>query len=343
MSDVGVAEVRALIEDWIENVLSDYVPEELLTPSQATSLIAKVADALARDLHKCKHDDRAADDKSEAYVFRTSLPLAAIGKYRIAHGLIELSRDLPEMRREVLEIVARKLTESGATTANVDIHPEAEIGVPFRIDHGRGIVIGQQVRIGDNCALLNHVVLGATGMDPKAVGPGPARRHPTLGNDVEIYEDASVLGDVTVHDGAEIGTGCKIRFDVPPGTTVRLISQLEMSKGDNCPEVHGVRWPGRNLLEIWGSGLKAAIPTLIDDRHEALEGVECQVAERDDDHLAIEVTVNPRGIEIPSPPRLKLCTLDDTVVVVHAVALRLLWRNCDEISREPAASGAAGA
>jgi serine acetyltransferase len=342
LSDEGAGGVRSLIREWVEDSLLGFLPKRLHPEGESwRSLVDEITDQVRADTRKCKQDDAAAANKSEEHVFVTCRPLKAIGLYRIAHRLLALEARDQEDRSE-LERVARTMTESGASAANVDIHPEAEIGVPLRIDHGRGVVIGQQVRIGDNCALMNHVILGALGMNPKAGGEDGVRRHPTLGNDVEIYEDASVLGNVTVHDGATIGQGCKVRFDVPAGCTVQLISQVEVATGEGCHEVHGLRWPGGSCLEIWGVGLSAVSPCFVDSEHEALEGIECHLAVQEDELLRIEVTVQETGLEVLSPPRLKLSGQEKDVVVVQAKALKNLWRNCDVISREPAHSSAAG-
>lgn len=95
----------------------------------------------------------------------------------------------------------------------VDIHPAARIGAGAFLDHATGIVIGETAAIGDNCSLLHHVTLGGSG---KKHGD----RHPKLGDGVLVGAGATLLGNVRVGDGAQIGACSLVLEDVPPGATV---------------------------------------------------------------------------------------------------------------------------
>jgi serine O-acetyltransferase len=95
----------------------------------------------------------------------------------------------------------------------IEIHPGAQIGRGFFIDHGMGVVIGETAVIGDNVLLYQQVTLGGTGLEK-------GKRHPTIGNNVVIGAGAKVLGNITVGDNSYIGANAVVIKDVPPDSTV---------------------------------------------------------------------------------------------------------------------------
>lgn len=94
----------------------------------------------------------------------------------------------------------------------IEIHPGAQIGRRFFIDHGMGVVIGETTIIGDDVTLYQGVTLGGTGKET-------GKRHPTLGNNVVVGVGASVLGAITVGDNSKVGGGAVVIEDVPPNAT----------------------------------------------------------------------------------------------------------------------------
>jgi serine O-acetyltransferase len=98
-------------------------------------------------------------------------------------------------------------------TTGIEIHPAATIGRRFFIDHGMGVLIGATAEIGDDVTLYKGVTLGGTSL-------GGGKRHPTIGNNVVIGTNASVLGAIVVGDGARVGAGSVVVRDVPPNSTV---------------------------------------------------------------------------------------------------------------------------
>jgi serine O-acetyltransferase len=95
----------------------------------------------------------------------------------------------------------------------VEIHPAAEIGKEFFIDHGSGVVIGETARVGDRVTLYQGVTLGGTGFQR-------GKRHPTLGDNVTVGSGAKLLGPIAVGDNAKIGANTVVVEDVPAGATV---------------------------------------------------------------------------------------------------------------------------
>jgi serine O-acetyltransferase len=112
-----------------------------------------------------------------------------------------------------LKWFARWLSTRMRRITGIEIHPAANIGRRFFIDHGMGVVIGETTEIGDDCTLYHGVTLGGTSWDK-------GKRHPTLLNNVVIGAGAKVLGPVTLGEGARIGSNAVVVKDVPSGATV---------------------------------------------------------------------------------------------------------------------------
>lgn len=109
--------------------------------------------------------------------------------------------------------LARWISQRAARKTGIEIHPGAEIGKGFFIDHGTGVIIGETTIIGDNCTLYQGVTLGGTGKEQ-------GKRHPTLGNNVMVSAGAKVLGSFTIGDNSKIGAGSVVLEEVPPNSTV---------------------------------------------------------------------------------------------------------------------------
>ena len=129
--------------------------------------------------------------------------LHAIWAHRVNHFLWKHHLRLP----------ARFLSSVTRFFTGIEIHPGAIIGHRCFIDHGSGVVIGETSEIGDDVLLYQGVVLGGTTMEKK-------KRHPTLGNGVEMGSGSIALGPITIGDGARIGASSVVIRDVPPGVTV---------------------------------------------------------------------------------------------------------------------------
>jgi serine O-acetyltransferase len=129
----------------------------------------------------------------------------ALGLHRVAHWLYEAE----------LFLLARIVNHISRFFTAIDIHPGAQIGENFFIDHGF-VVIGETAIIGDNVTIYQGATLGGTN---PTNGQG-GKRHPTIGNDVIISLGAAVLGPITVGAGARIGANAVVTKDVPAGATM---------------------------------------------------------------------------------------------------------------------------
>lgn len=145
--------------------------------------------------------------------------ILAIAAHRVAHELYKLG----------LKSMARILSEYAHSETGIDIHPGAEIGESFFIDHGTGVVIGETTVIGDNVTIYQGVTLGALRIDRDRDGDvvRGTKRHPTIEDNVTIYAGATVLGGQTVVGrGSEIGGNVWLIESVPPGSKVLNVPQI---------------------------------------------------------------------------------------------------------------------
>ena len=139
-----------------------------------------------------------------AFEILTTYPgLHAVMVHRVSHWLW----------RRGLKWIARVLSNLARWVTGIEIHPGAQIGRRFFIDHGMGVVVGETAVIGDDCTLYHGVTLGGTTWQK-------GKRHPTLGRDVVVGAGAKVLGPIDVGDGARIGSNAVVVKAVPPGATV---------------------------------------------------------------------------------------------------------------------------
>ncbi|MBD3237770.1 MAG: serine acetyltransferase [Candidatus Eisenbacteria bacterium] len=138
--------------------------------------------------------------------------IVAIATYRIAH----------ELERAGVPLLPRIAGEWAHAQTGIDIHPGARIGERFFIDHGTGVVIGETTIIGTRVKIYQGVTLGALSFPKDERGKliRGLRRHPELGDDVVIYGGATILGDVTIGEGAVIGGNVWLTESVPPHTKV---------------------------------------------------------------------------------------------------------------------------
>lgn len=111
------------------------------------------------------------------------------------------------------KLIGRFISHLNRFFTGIEIHPGAQIGRRFFIDHGMGVVIGETTIVGDDVLLYKGVVLGGTSLEAK-------KRHPTIGNNVVVGTNAIVLGDITIGDNCKIGAGSVVTKPAPPNSTI---------------------------------------------------------------------------------------------------------------------------
>jgi len=174
--------------------------------------LPRLREILATDVHAAMEGDPAAKSDDEVI---TSYPgLFAITVQRIAHELYKLK--VPGL--------PRAMTEYAHSSTGIDIHPGAEIGNYFFIDHGTGVVVGETTEIGNRVRLYQGVTLGALSMPKEAVESfRNKKRHPTIEDDVIIYSNTTILGgDTVIGARSTIGGNVWLTESIPPDTKVYL-------------------------------------------------------------------------------------------------------------------------
>lgn len=206
---MNIAEKNKIIED-AKNIVAYLLGDEcrpfsILDKCELECLAKKNQEDL-EFFFKC---DPAALDIDEIKL--TYPGYKAILLYRIAHILHNKNQKLE----------ARIISEFAHSMTGIDIHPGAQIGSPFFIDHGTGIVIGETSIIGKKVRLYQGVTLGALSpkLGQKIKG---VKRHPTIKDNVVIYAGATILGDITIGENVVVGGGVFITEDIPANSRVTL-------------------------------------------------------------------------------------------------------------------------
>ena len=158
-------------------------------------------------IERAREDVRAAREHDPAVRSALEVVLCypgihAVWGHRLAHAMWKRS---PRLR-----LPARFVSQAVRAVTGIEIHPGATIGRRFFIDHGMGVVIGETAEVGNDVLMFHGVTLGGVSMSP-------GKRHPTIGNDVQIGAGAKVLGPVVVEDGAKVGANAVLVKNLPQG------------------------------------------------------------------------------------------------------------------------------
>ena len=197
-------------------ILSNEDREQSVVVTQAfAKRLPEVRKLLDSDIKAAYEGDPAARNADEVLVCYPGI--MAIMHYRLAHVLHGLG----------VPLIARMISEIAHSVTGIEIHPGAQIGGRFFIDHGTGVVIGETAIIGQNVRLYQAVTLGAKRflVDEDGTLVKGNLRHPIVEDDVVIYAGATILGRITIGRGSTIGGNVWLTRSVPPGSN---ISQAQM-------------------------------------------------------------------------------------------------------------------
>jgi len=182
------------------------VEEALAVDERFFERLTDIYDELLDDSRHFAECDPACECADE--VIASYPGFHAIAVHRIAH----------ELHRLKVSVLPRMLAELAHSRTGIDIHPGAEIGRRFFIDHGTGVVIGETTVIGDNVTVYQGVTLGATFVRKSLQG---VKRHPTIEDGVILYAGCTILGgDTVVGAGSIVGGNVWLTESVPPGTKI---------------------------------------------------------------------------------------------------------------------------
>jgi serine O-acetyltransferase len=172
--------------------------------------LPRIRSLLESDIQAAYEGDPAARSVDEVLVCYPGI--TAITYYRLAHELHRLGAPL----------IARMISEIAHSSTGIEIHPGAQIGGFFFIDHGTGVVIGETAVIGEHVRLYQAVTLGAKRfpVDEHGALVKGNLRHPIVEDDVVIYAGATILGRITIGRGTTIGGNVWLTRSVPPGSVI---------------------------------------------------------------------------------------------------------------------------
>ena len=198
---------------YAQNLASDFI-----------SFLPEIRRLLITDVEAAYLGDPAANSMSEViYCYPT---IRAIINHRVAHQLLKL--DVP--------IIPRIISEMGHSETGIDIHPGAQIGEGFTIDHGTGVVTGATCIIGNNVKLYQGVTLGAKSF-PLDKDGNPIKgipRHPIVEDNVIIYAQATILGRIRIGANSVIGGNVWVTNSLPPYTKLVQFKAKEADFNDGA-------------------------------------------------------------------------------------------------------------
>ena len=188
---------------------------------------------LTEYIESIKKRDPAA--KSKISILLTYPGVKALFFHRIANFFSKAKFDL----------IARLISQLSRFFTGIEIHPKAEIGKNFFIDHGMGVVIGETSEIGDNVTIYHATTLGGISPSIKSEEQRDVKRHPTLKNNVVVGSGAQVLGPIIVGENAKIGANAVVTKDVPANAVMVGIPAKNInedgSKTDTSFKPYGVK------------------------------------------------------------------------------------------------------
>lgn len=203
--------------------------------------------------------------------------------------------------KQNLRWLARFTAHLGRWLTGIEIHPGAQLGKRFFIDHGMGVVIGETAVIGDDCTLYHSVTLGGTSWKK-------GKRHPTLHNGVVIGAGAKVLGPIEIGDGARVGSNSVVLKSVPAGATVvgipaHIVDNKKKNTSVALDEITA-------KIDFDPYGTKADMP---DPIAVAINHMLGHIQQLDKQLETIKQALNEQGIMCKAQviPRLDDCEIDD--------------------------------
>ena len=209
-----IEQLKQLVAHLRSVVFPDYypaveAPQALALPQEFWTQLPEIARLIQTDIDAVLHNDPAVTDRGEVIL---CYPLAQVMlHYRAAHALYLLG--VPR--------IPRMLTELAHSRTGIDIHPAAQIGEYFCIDHGTGVVIGETTIIGSHVVLYQGVTLGAKNFEYDEQGrPIDLPRHPIIEDHVTVYSNTSILGRVRIGHDTTIGGNIWLTQDIPANSIV---------------------------------------------------------------------------------------------------------------------------
>jgi len=213
------------LKNALSSLLSELVKEETVVERHADNFfeaLPSIYEQLLLDADAILKFDPAAQTLEEVLLAYPGFYATAV--YRMAH----------QLHSQGIKTLPRLLSEYAHSKTGIDIHPAAQIGSAFAIDHGTGIVIGETTIIGDHVKIYQGVTLGALNVSKSNAA---IKRHPTIEDGVVIYSGATILGgDTVIGGGSIIGGNVWLTHSVPSNSVVYHKSEIKIKDKNPFPE-----------------------------------------------------------------------------------------------------------
>lgn len=250
-------------------------------------ILERATFVLAQDLDAYVSRDPASTNQDYATI-KCSTSFLAVICYRLSRCIIHLVSE----ESVLSELLPQKLCAFAKIHSGIEIHPLAKIGKRFVIDHGCGTVIGETSVIGDDCYLLSNVILGARGISNNIAG----KRHPTIGNGVQIGCGSRILGPITIGDNVFIAPSCVVTNDIPHKVRVTVVNQLQVCKSSSHSQhINISAYAKHNCLFLMGEVEQLLSVELINENYETYSGLKLQKFRSQNNQVEYLVAYEDRG------------------------------------------------
>ena len=210
----GEEAIRAILAEQLATIAE--ISDCAAIADEFVQALPEISRLLHTDAHAVMHNDPAVKSMQEVILCYPVVKVMI--HYRAAH----------QLHKQNLPIIPRVITEMAHSATGIDIHPAAQIGEYFSIDHGTGVVIGATSIIGNHVMLYQGVTLGAKNFSYDANGvPIDKPRHPILEDHVTVYSNASILGRVRIGHHTVVGGNVWLTHDVPAHSRVLQSKAIE--------------------------------------------------------------------------------------------------------------------
>lgn len=210
----GNEAIHAVLADQLSTITSITNPDKMA--DDFVQALSEIARLLHTDALAVMHNDPAVKSMQEVILCYPVVKVMV--HYRTAH----------QLHLQGVPIIPRVITEMAHSATGIDVHPAAQIGEHFCIDHGTGVVIGATSVIGNHVMLYQGVTLGAKNFSYDANGvPIDMPRHPILEDYVTVYSNTSILGRVRIGHHTIVGGNVWLTHDVPPHSRVLQSRAIE--------------------------------------------------------------------------------------------------------------------
>ena len=210
----GEEAIRAILAEQLATIAE--ISDCAAIADEFVQALPEISRLLHTDAHAVMHNDPAVKSMQEVILCYPVVKVMI--HYRAAH----------QLHKQNVPIIPRVITEMAHSATGIDIHPAAQIGEYFSIDHGTGVVIGATSIIGNHVMLYQGVTLGAKNFSYDANGvPIDKPRHPILEDHVTVYSNASILGRVRIGHHTVVGGNVWLTHDVPAHSRVLQSKAIE--------------------------------------------------------------------------------------------------------------------